>query len=66
MKVTKIITTKINGKGVSDNGKLVYRTMLKTGARTTEAIMQHLNIGEGLVNLALAELLRYDLVEVKV
>ena len=65
VKVTKILTVNIEHIDLTEGGKLVYRTMLKTGARTTEAIMQHLDMDEATVNLMLAYLLRYDLIEVK-
>ena len=66
MKVTNIITANVKNLPLTDDGKLVYETMLKTGARSTEELQQHLDMSEGMINLMLAHLLWKDLVEVKV
>ena len=65
MKVTNITVTRTDSIPLSPDGLLVYETMLKTGLRRSGELSKHLNMSEGLIELMLAHLLRYDLIEVR-
>jgi predicted HTH transcriptional regulator len=66
MKVTSIKTVKVENTPLTEQGKLVYETILRTGARTTKELAEHLDMSEGEINLMIAHMLRHDLAEVKV
>ena len=66
MKVVSYKIVRIENVPITPDGKRVYKAILKTGLRRTAELAEYLDISEGVVDLMLAQLLRYDLVEVKV
>ena len=66
MKVTNVTVTRTDNLPLLPEALLVYETMLKTGLRRSGELSKHLNMSEALINLLLAHLLRYDLIEVRV
>ena len=65
MKVTNVTVTRTDGVPLLPSALLVYEAILKTGLRRSGELSKHLNMSEGLVDLMLAHLLRYDLIEVR-
>ena len=65
MKITSVITVKVDNVPLTPQGRLVYETILKTGARSTRELTTHLDVDEGVIDLMLAHLLRHDLLEVR-
>ena len=65
MKITSVITVNIDNVPLTPQGRLVYKTIMKTGARSTGELMNHLDMDEAMIDLMLAHLLRYNLLEVR-
>jgi len=66
MKITSVLNININNVPVTSEGKQVYEALLTTGARTTEELLQHLDMSDGMVDLMLAHLMRHDIVKIEV
>ncbi len=64
MKIANVTIVNVDNVPLTDGARLVYETLLKTGARSTRELKQHLDMDN--IELMLAVLLRYDLVEVTV
>lgn len=62
---SNVITVNINNVDVTDQGKKVYETIMRTGARSTEELLEHLPMTEGEINFMLAHLYRFDLLKIK-
>jgi hypothetical protein len=64
MKITNVTIVNVDNVPLTPDARLVYETLLKTGVRSTRELKQHLDMDN--IELMLAVLLRYDLVEVTV
>jgi predicted transcriptional regulator len=62
---SNVITVNINNVDVTDQGKKVYEAIMRTGARSTDELLEHLPMTEGEIDFMLAHLYRHDLIKVE-
>lgn len=66
MRVTEVRNVKLDLAPLTDFGRVIYKTLLTSEARTTDELRFELaELDKGKVNLALAHLYRHDLIKVE-
>lgn len=62
---TNVINVNINNVDVTDQGKQVYEAIMRTGARSTDELLEQLPMTEGEIDFMLAHLYRHDLIKIE-
>ena len=62
MKIRNVLTVNIDNVDLTDQGKQVYRAILKNKPATAAELCQHLDMSEQAIYLMLAHLYRHDLI----
>ena len=63
MKIRDVLTVNIDNTPLTDQGKQVYKAILKHEPRTAEELCQHLDVSEQTIYLMLMHLYRHDLIK---